>query len=116
MFGERIQQLREEYGDTQKQLAEYLGVSRQTVSNYEIEKHHPDYDILIKIAKRYNVTVDYLIGNSNIKNYDKYVTNFKNYPKSIINIIESICSLVDNKDLDKIKSLKVILSELNKLI
>lgn len=111
MFGERLQQLRQENKETQIELADFLGMSRQTIANYEIEKHEPDYETLDKIATRYNVSVDYLLGRTGIKN------NYINYPQNISKLIENIYSLAQERsDTKKIDYLKAILVELNKLL
>ena len=60
-FGERLYQLRTERGIYQKQLAEYLGVSIGTISNYENGVHYPDLETLCRFAEYFNVTTDYLL-------------------------------------------------------
>ncbi|MDR1781541.1 MAG: XRE family transcriptional regulator [Bacilli bacterium] len=62
MFGSRMKKLRESKKINQKTLANELGISQHRYSNYEREKRQPEYDILLKIAKYFNVTVDYLLG------------------------------------------------------
>lgn len=59
--------LREERGFSQQRLAEMLDVSQQAVFKYEKTSNEPDISTLIKIADIFGVTVDYLIGNSEIK-------------------------------------------------
>ncbi|MBQ8780811.1 MAG: helix-turn-helix transcriptional regulator [Oscillospiraceae bacterium] len=59
--------LREENGISQQKLAEMLNISQQAVFKYEKTASEPDISTLIKIADIFNVTVDYLIGNSEIK-------------------------------------------------
>lgn len=59
--GQRIAELRTENGMTQVDLATRIGVSRTTVSGYELTKE-PDFDKLCDIAKLFNVTTDYLLG------------------------------------------------------
>lgn len=67
-FGDRIKQLREEKEVKQKDLANYLQITTPTLSNYELNKSIPgDLETLIKIANYFNVSVDYLIGNTNTK-------------------------------------------------
>lgn len=66
-FGEKLYQLRTERGIYQKQLAEFLGVSIGTISNYENGVHYPDLDTLCRFAEYFQVTTDYLLdltGNS----------------------------------------------------
>lgn len=61
-FGEKLYQLRNERGIYQKQLAEFLGVSIGTISNYENGVHYPDLDTLCKFAEYFQVTTDYLLS------------------------------------------------------
>ncbi len=46
---------------TQQQLAERLGVAKSVVSYYESGDRYPSYDVMIKIAKTFHVTADYLL-------------------------------------------------------
>ena len=66
-FGERLRELREAKGITQKKLAEVLGVSPRMVSFYESGAHFlSDEDQLCKLADYFDVTTDYLLGRSAI--------------------------------------------------
>lgn len=58
---DRIKLLRDEKGLTQKELASYLQVDRATISGYETKGKQPDLEKLIKMAKLFEVTLDYLI-------------------------------------------------------
>lgn len=63
-FGDRLIILREERGLEQKEAAELIGVSPATLNRYEKEKREPDLEMLGKLAKFYNVSLDWLImGN-----------------------------------------------------
>ncbi len=62
MIGARLKKLREQKGETQVQLAEFLTVSQQAVGKWELDKASPDDKTLIKIANHYGVTTDYLLG------------------------------------------------------
>lgn len=62
MFGRRIVELRKKRGLTQEELAKNLGISRSSLSLYEIEKREPDTEIIIKLAKYFSVSTDYLLG------------------------------------------------------
>lgn len=52
-------------GYTQKEVAELLGISRQAYCSYETQTRQPDPSTLIKLAKVFNTTVDYLLGVDN---------------------------------------------------
>ena len=66
-IGDRLKQLRVEYGILQKKLAEQLNLSQQTISLYESNKRQPDYDTLKQIAEFFNVSTDYILGITDIK-------------------------------------------------
>lgn len=60
-FGERLRELRTKEGLTQKQLGDLLGVSKSTVSYYEGMIRSPGPETLVKMAKIFHVTADYLL-------------------------------------------------------
>ena len=65
MMYKRIRDLREDNDLTQKQLAKVLNCSQQVYSNYELGQRDIPTDILIKLSRFYNVSVDYILGISN---------------------------------------------------
>lgn len=67
-IGKIIQQLREEKNMLQADLAQALGVSRTTISNYENSYSYPDLTTLTNIAHYFHVSTDYLLGISEIRN------------------------------------------------
>jgi len=64
MFHQRIKMLREKRGLSQAEVAKRLGIARTTYSGYEIGTREPDQNTLIKLAKFFDVSVDYLLGNT----------------------------------------------------
>ena len=64
---ENIRSLRIDSGLTQKKVAEYLGVSQNTYSQYEIGVLNYPVDALMKLADLYDVSVDYLLGRTDTK-------------------------------------------------
>ena len=64
---ENIRKLRIDNGYTQKKVAEYLGISQNTYSQYEIGGLNYPVDTVVKLADLYHVSVDYLLGRTNIK-------------------------------------------------
>ena len=66
---ERIRDLREDNDLKQKDLASYLSVDQSTYSDYENGRINVPVDMLIKIAEYYNVSLDYLVGRSNTKEF-----------------------------------------------
>lgn len=66
--GKIIRVLRNEKGYSQKELAEMINVAQNTVSNWENGTREPDNATLIKLAKLFNCSTDYLLGRTDIKN------------------------------------------------
>jgi transcriptional regulator with XRE-family HTH domain len=64
-FSDRLKKLRKEKNLYQKELAEHLGVSRPTITQYESGTRKPDNETLGKIADYFNVSIDYLLGRTN---------------------------------------------------
>lgn len=58
----RIRDLREDMDLTQSKIAKMLGCSQQTYSRYESGEIIIDINSLIKLAKFYNTSIDYLVG------------------------------------------------------
>ena len=61
-FGNTLKTLRLRKDMTQAQLANKLGLTKSVISAYETGLRLPSYDILIHIARIYNVSTDYLLG------------------------------------------------------
>lgn len=68
ILGLRIRQLRKEKGLSQLELAGRLNISNTTLSQYESGKRIPGDEIKIKIAGFFNVSIDYLLGCSDVRN------------------------------------------------
>lgn len=67
-FKDRLVQLRKELNLTQTDFAEKIGFSRTAISAWEIGRNEPSNEDTIKIADFFGVSVDYIIGNSDIRN------------------------------------------------
>lgn len=66
-LGERLKELRIEKKMSQTELAKQFNIARSTLSQYESNQRTPSDDIKLQFAKFFNVSLDYLIGKSNIK-------------------------------------------------
>lgn len=62
LIGERLKQLREGHGYSREKLAEILEISANPIYQYETERSDPSSEIVGRIAKHFNVSVDYLLG------------------------------------------------------
>ncbi|MBQ7118592.1 MAG: helix-turn-helix transcriptional regulator [Oscillospiraceae bacterium] len=63
----RLKDLREDSDIKQRDIAEYLHIRQNTYSQYENEQRQLPIDVLISLAKFYNVSTDYILGLTNIK-------------------------------------------------
>lgn len=63
---ERLKQLREAKGLYQKDVAAFLGVDRTTYVKYERGDSEPNHDTLSKLASFFDVSVDYLLGRTDV--------------------------------------------------
>ena len=61
VFAVNLKSLITEKKITLEELAKYLGLTRQAISNYTLGKTTPNFDILIKIAQYFNVSTDFLL-------------------------------------------------------
>ena len=61
---QKIRDLREDHDLKQRQLAELLNCSQQVYSNYELGQRDIPTDVLIQLANFYNVSIDYLLGQT----------------------------------------------------
>ena len=73
----RIKELREEKNISQLELAKKLNLTQQSISLYEKGDREPSIDVLKSIANFFNVSLDYLLGKSDIRNYDEDEKEFR---------------------------------------
>lgn len=76
---ERLKDLRKSFNMTQIQFGEFVGISSSSIGLYETGERIPDAEILYKIAKQCNISVDYLLGISNVKSTDTEVKTICEY-------------------------------------
>ena len=82
MFSQNLQKIRSEKNLSQEQLADKIGVSRQTISAWESGKASPELDKITAISKLFSVSIDELVGEikTEASNFDKKEYE-KNYSK-----------------------------------
>lgn len=90
VLGQRIKSLRINNNLNQKELAKKLNISNTTLSQYESAQRVPSDEIKIQIANIFNVSLDYLLGKSNIKN------PYKEIPDKITTVDEAIQFLIED--------------------
>lgn len=109
MFGERLKQLRIEKGLYQKDLAKILGVSAGAIGMYENNKRTPDFELLIKIAKFFDVSIDYLLCQTDIR---KPIAKRIYTPEELIDILpEEYRELFKKQNFKYVKFVKEMMKE-----
>lgn len=71
-----LKSLRKRKNVSQQQLADVLGLTQQSINKYENHKIEPDIATLINLARYFNTSVDYLIGNTDINRVIENVEKF----------------------------------------
>lgn len=87
-IGELLKEARLQAGLTQEKVAEAIGVSRQSISNWENDKTYPDVINVIALSELYQVSLDYLLKGS--KDYMKHLDESTDIVKSNKALIRSI--------------------------
>ncbi len=72
-FSSRLKELRKLRGLNQKTVGSILGLSDKTISAYENGRNTPNFETLVKISKLFKVSVDYLIGASNLTHSENII-------------------------------------------
>ena len=103
MIGKQLKFLRERKQKSQLEVCNALNIEQSTLANYENDKRIPKLDILIKIAKYYEVSVDFLLGLSE-NDSKKFENNHYTYCSNIANRISDI-AMHSSKELDDLKPL-----------
>lgn len=99
-IGNKISTRRKELKMTQNELAESLFVTHQAVSKWENGKSIPTIDLLYELTIILNISIDFLLDDTDIKD-DDYQTKFKQYPRE--SVIRKFLDLKEpDKEVDKI--------------
>ena len=70
-FGEHLKTLRKSHNITQKQLAHAINASERGVQQYELGERKPSYDSLIALADYFDVSIDYLVGRTDVRQVNR---------------------------------------------
>ena len=71
-----LRKLREEKAISQRQLADVISVSQQSINKYENHNIEPDIDTLMKMADYFETSVDYIIGHSNVRRKIEIINSY----------------------------------------
>ena len=69
-LGNKLKQLRIDKGFSQSELARRVDITKSMISSYENSMRLPSYDVLLKMARCFHVSTDYLLGVSSKKTLD----------------------------------------------
>lgn len=75
--GSRIQKCRKAAGLTQRQLSDITGISENHISRVERGIHIPNFDIMVKIAKALDVSIDVFVEDLSTDNINIFLENIK---------------------------------------
>ena len=67
--------LRKEYGISQQVLADMMGVSQQSINQYENHSIEPDIALLTQMADYFNTSIDYIVGRTTIERVEAFHLN-----------------------------------------
>ena len=104
IFSKRLKELREEYNEvateklTGSKLGEIVGVSKQSVSKWENGLSYPDFEILKKLADFFNVSTDYLLGRTDIKNPENEDKEMERLANKEIKSVEDALEIIKFQD------------------
>ncbi len=86
----KLKEIRKEKEMTQRELADKVGVSVQTISGYETGYSQPPLEILIKIADILEASLDYLTGRSDDIGNIEIKTELSNIESKIVSLLTSL--------------------------
>ena len=112
-FSDNLRLLRTKHRLSQKEIGDIVGISSQAVSKWENSITEPDNESLLKLSKYFNVSTDYLLGNSDEENQNiKYDNDLEKVlfskakelsdddKRTVLSVINAIKRDIDN-ELDK---------------
>ena len=107
-FACRLRALLEENNISQSELAAEIGVTRQAISNYTLGNTVPNADVLVRLSKKYNVSVDYLLGLAKTPVTDKDINYICEYTGLSF---QSVDRLHNTRDKEYNKEINFILDD-----
>lgn len=87
-FSLKIKELRENLKLTQSEFADNLGVTQAALSAYEKGTRNPTFETIMLVSKKFNVSLDWLCGLSEIKSLTTKLTTYRD----VFQILANICS------------------------
>lgn len=69
-LGKRLKQVRVEKGFSQAEVADFLNISRQSISRWKTDKAYPDLDNLVELSKYYEVSIDEILTETKVLQHE----------------------------------------------
>ncbi len=107
-FQNRLKQLREENNLTQLELAQKFNITSQTISQYERGIRTPDFNLLNSITDFFGVSVDYLLGRTDIRNFNDNNASVDKEKLSLIDDYKKLNSTGKKEAEKRVKELTLI--------
>jgi len=124
-FGKRLRLLRKEKNLTLRELEKQTDISYSALGKYERDERQPDFDTLEKLADYFDVSIDWLLGRTNIRTYDEHVFYEdvedissklkiipKEYRREIVDAIDALYLLINRQISDNTPKKLVIINEM----
>lgn len=98
-FGERLRSLRDERRKTQKEIAKQFKLAESSISMYERDERSPSQELTKDMAEFFEVSTDYLLGHSDVRNAEGMLSDVPSKAKRIIHSLARAKEL-DDEDYD----------------
>ncbi|MGJ0845929.1 helix-turn-helix domain-containing protein [Tissierella praeacuta] len=97
-FSDRMRNLRKEKDVTLEELANILNTTKATLSRYENNLRVPNADFIQELAEFFNVSTDYLLGRTDIKNPEDKIKNLDKLAHKEINSVEDALEIIESQE------------------
>ena len=104
----KLYELRTEKGLSQRNIAKILNISQGTYNNWENGKTEPSIAQLIELSKFFEISVDYLISNSDDTGIINYNKNITEYEKALLDNFNQLPTTLQNNIFELIQNYKSV--------
>lgn len=113
LIRQKIKSLREEKKLQQKEVAEFLNINYQTYCNYESGRSEPPAEIIVRLAKLYDVSTDEILQVDNMnKDYNAQQEQLQTYRNELSNLQKQLEKATPQKKF----ALNAVIKQIEKLI
>lgn len=107
VFSERLKELRREKDLTQLQFAKIFSVSGGTVAMWETGKREPNYETTMQLADFFNVSLDYLLGRTDLRDGYKIKTPAELADVGVVDVEKSGSGVLTPEEVNAIRAMLV---------